>query len=208
MFVIWCFFLCCTWVWTGSAPLRVRSVWAHCSRLTRCCSPQTSGGQTRLSGVWRRRRERRVENWMSQDLLSSVLFFNLLRHFHTIRHRWQWVLFLNCCYFSVSSLFERPIKTKNIDQKQGNTLSLLKTHSQKLRNVVGRTLLNPAQRRGRTDGSSWSAGLRRQTQTYILSAKLQQIYMFLWWCQVFPQTNKDSETFKSETVILLIGVTG
>lgn len=52
----WCSFLGCTWVWTGSAPPRVQSVWAHCSRLTRCCFPQTSGGQTRLSVVWRKRR--------------------------------------------------------------------------------------------------------------------------------------------------------
>lgn len=87
--VVKVFFLCCTWVWTGSAPLHVQFVWAHYSRLTHCCSPQTSGGQTRLSGVWRRQRERGMENWMSQDLLSSDLFCNLLRHFHTIKDCWQ-----------------------------------------------------------------------------------------------------------------------
>lgn len=65
---------------------------------------------------------------MSQDLLSSDLFSNLLRHFHTIRHRWEWVLFLNCCYFSVSSLLEKA----NKDKKH---LSETRKHTQSVRNT-------------------------------------------------------------------------
>lgn len=42
-----CVCLGTTWVWTGSAPLRVPSVWARCSRPSRCCSPQTSGDQSK-----------------------------------------------------------------------------------------------------------------------------------------------------------------
>lgn len=122
------FSLCRTWVWTGSAPLHVQSVWAHCSRLTRCCSPQTSGGRTRLSGVWKRRRRRGDEwkKWMSQDLLSSDFVFQPPASFFTpsntsdskcLFQNWQHAAIL------VSRVFEKVNKKHFLETRVAHPVS-------------------------------------------------------------------------------------
>lgn len=163
------FFLCYTWVWIGSAPPHVQSARAHCSRLTRCCSPQTSGCQT------------------SEKLNEVVLRLVFQTPTSFQHHQTRFIISAsfktgNMPLFQCLKFLRMPIKINS------------QTQSYKLWPVVERTLLKPAWRRGRTDGSSWSAGLqkdRKESSASAATAILQKhLYTNLhWFAPLFKQSS-------------------